>query len=92
MQQWVKQAPVRKCVGCQQMFPKRDLIRVVLTPEGEIHLDATGKRNGRGAYLCQSAQCLQLARKRRALERALKTSIPGPLYDQLAVQLQEVGG
>ncbi|MDQ0189266.1 YlxR family protein [Alicyclobacillus cycloheptanicus] len=89
--QRVKKVPLRRCVGCQEMFPKRELIRVVLTPEGEIHLDATGKRNGRGAYLCQKQACLQLARKRKSLERSLKTSIPEPLYDDLAERLKEAG-
>ncbi|WDL97343.1 RNase P modulator RnpM [Alicyclobacillus sp. ALC3] len=92
MQPHVKKIPLRKCVGCGQMLPKRELVRVVLTPEGDIALDATGKRNGRGAYLCAKAECLTLARKRKALERSLKTSIPAPLYDHLAAQLQEAGG
>ena len=84
-----RKVPLRKCVGCQEMFPKRSLIRVVLTPEGEIVLDSTSKRNGRGAYLCQNVSCLKAAQKRKALERSLKTSIPEALYDQLAVSLQE---
>lgn len=92
MQQRVRKTPLRKCVGCQMMFPKRELIRVVLTPDGDLQLDPTGKRNGRGAYLCRKQECLQTARKRRALERSLKTSIPDPLYDHLSVQMQEAGG
>lgn len=84
-----KKMPLRRCVGCQEMFAKRDLIRVVLTPEGDIQLDSTGKRNGRGAYLCKKEACLQLARKRKSLERSLKTSIPDGLYDDLAVRLKE---
>jgi uncharacterized protein len=84
-----RKVPLRKCVGCQQMYSKRELIRVVLTPEGEIALDATGKRNGRGAYLCHKVDCLQLARKRKSLERALKTPIPDSIYDELDRQLAE---
>lgn len=87
--QRTKPVPLRKCVGCQEMFPKRDLIRIVLTPERELQIDLTGKRNGRGAYLCRKSECLGIARKRKALERALKSAIPDPLYDDLALRLQE---
>lgn len=85
----VKKVPLRKCVGCQEMFPKKELIRVVLTPEAEIHLDFTGKRNGRGAYLCKNPQCLQTAKKRKALDRALKTHVEAGLYDDLVTRLEE---
>ncbi len=87
-----RKVPLRKCVGCQEMFPKRELIRVVLTPEGEIVLDATGKRNGRGAYLCGRPECLRQARKRKALERALKNPVPAGIYDDLEVRLQGGNG
>ncbi|MCL6632014.1 MAG: YlxR family protein [Alicyclobacillus herbarius] len=87
-----RKVPLRKCVGCQEMFPKRELIRVVLTPEGEIALDATGKRSGRGAYLCGRPECLRQARKRKALERALKTPVPAGVYDELEVRLQGGNG
>lgn len=70
------------------MFPKRELIRVVLTPEGQIELDATGKRNGRGAYLCPNPECFTLARKRKSLERALETGIPDQLYDDLLMRME----
>jgi predicted RNA-binding protein YlxR (DUF448 family) len=83
-----RKIPLRKCVGCQEQSPKRDLIRVVLTPEGEICLDMTGKQNGRGAYLCKKVTCFQQARKRKALERALKSSIPEALYDELQMRLE----
>ncbi|MCL6637398.1 MAG: YlxR family protein [Alicyclobacillus sp.] len=87
--QRLRKVPLRKCVGCQEMFPKRELVRVVLTPEGEVALDPTGKRNGRGAYLCARADCLKQARKRKSLERALKQAIPEGIYDELAIRLQE---
>ncbi|MCL6515601.1 YlxR family protein [Alicyclobacillus sp.] len=87
-----RKVPLRKCVGCQEMFPKRSLIRVVLTPEEQILLDATGKRNGRGAYLCPKADCLRQARKRKSLERALKHPIPEGVYDELEARLAEVPG
>lgn len=85
----VKKVPERKCVGCQGMFAKRDLLRVVLTPEQQIQLDWTGKRNGRGAYLCRNPECLKQAKKRKSLERALKVAIPDALYDELTSHLEE---
>ncbi len=84
----IKKVPLRKCVGCQAMFPKRQLIRVVLTPESHICIDATGKQNGRGAYLCLNPECMKTARKRKSLERALKVSIPEELYDELEERLK----
>jgi predicted RNA-binding protein YlxR (DUF448 family) len=87
-----RKVPLRKCVGCQGMFPKRDLVRVVLTPEGELLIDPTGKRNGRGAYLCGNPECLRVARKRKSLERALKTGIPEALYDELAARFEGAAG
>lgn len=85
----VRKVPLRKCVGCQEMKPKRELIRVVHTPENEVLIDPTGKKNGRGAYLCLSDSCLAMAQKRKSLERALKTNIPDVVYAQLSQQLQE---
>ncbi|MCL6597330.1 RNase P modulator RnpM [Alicyclobacillus macrosporangiidus] len=85
-----RKLPLRKCVGCQGMFPKRELIRVVLTPEEQILLDPTGKRNGRGAYVCANPDCLRQARKRKSLERALKHPIPEGVYDELEARLAEV--
>lgn len=83
----VRKVPLRKCVGCQEMKPKAELTRVVRTPEGDIVLDSTGKRNGRGAYLCQSEACLNVAVKRKALERALKAAIPQEIHESLRRQL-----
>lgn len=87
-----RKVPLRKCVGCQQQSPKRELVRVVLTPEGGIELDLTGKRNGRGAYLCRNPDCLRVAKKRKSLDRALKLSVPEPLYDTLTALLEEAIG
>ena len=89
--QKVRKVPQRQCVGCREMKNKKDLIRVVRSPEGEISLDFKGKKPGRGAYVCPNAGCLKRARKSRALERAFETAIPAEVYDQLEQQM-EVGG
>lgn len=89
--QKVRKVPQRQCVGCREMKNKKDLIRVVRSPEGEISLDFKGKKPGRGAYVCPDAACLKRARKSRALERAFETAIPAEVYDQLEQQM-EVGG
>ncbi|MCI9587273.1 MAG: YlxR family protein [Oscillospiraceae bacterium] len=89
--QKVRKVPQRQCVGCREMKNKKDLIRVVRSPEGEVSLDFKGKKPGRGAYVCPDAACLKRARKSRALERAFETAIPAEVYDQLEQQM-EVGG
>ncbi|MDE6421317.1 MAG: YlxR family protein [Lachnospiraceae bacterium] len=78
-----KKIPLRQCVGCQQMKPKKDMMRVLKTPEDEMILDTTGKKNGRGAYLCKDMECLKKARKNKGLERSFKMSIPDTVYDSL---------
>ena len=78
-----KKIPLRQCVGCDEMKGKKDMLRVLKTAENEICLDATGKKNGRGAYICRSRECLFAARKNRGLERSFKMSIPGEVYDTL---------
>jgi predicted RNA-binding protein YlxR (DUF448 family) len=78
-----KKIPMRKCVACQEMRPKREMIRIVKTPEDTIIIDVTGKKSGRGAYLCGYVECLQTASKNHALERALKTKVPPEIYEQL---------
>lgn len=78
-----KKIPLRQCVGCGEMKGKRDMIRVLKTAEDQICLDATGKKNGRGAYICRSRECLQKARKNKGLERSFKMSIPKEVYDTL---------
>ena len=89
--QKVKKIPQRQCVGCRGMKNKRDLIRVVRSPEGTFSLDFKGKLPGRGAYVCPDPACLAKARKSRALERAFETAIPAEVYDQLERQMGEGG-
>ena len=89
--QKVKKIPQRQCVGCREMKNKRDLIRVVRSPEGTISLDFKGKLPGRGAYVCPDPACLAKARKSRALERAFETAIPAEVYDRLERQMGEGG-
>ena len=78
-----KKIPLRQCLGCREMKPKRELIRAVRSPEGEISLDFKGRKPGRGAYVCKSADCLRLARKARRLERALSCAIPDEVYERM---------
>ena len=87
-----KKIPQRQCVGCRTMKNKKELIRVVKSPEGEISLDFTGKKAGRGAYLCPDSACLARARKAKALERAFETAIPAEVYDALQAQMEAVDG
>ena len=87
-----KKIPMRQCLGCREMKPKKELIRVVRSPEGEISLDFKGKANGRGAYLCPEPACLKKAIKARALERALETSIPQEIYALLTAQMEAGDG
>jgi predicted RNA-binding protein YlxR (DUF448 family) len=83
-----KKIPLRQCVGCREMKPKRELIRVVRSPEGEISLDFRGKANGRGAYLCPNAECLKKAIRAKSLERAFSTAIPEEIYARLREELE----
>ncbi len=85
--QKTKKIPVRQCMGCREHKPKRELIRVVRSPEGELSLDARGKKAGRGAYLCPDAECLKRARRAGALERALSCEIPDAVYAALEAQM-----
>ena len=84
-----KKIPMRQCTGCREMKAKRELIRVVKSPEGEIFLDFKGKASGRGAYLCQNPACLQQAIKTHALERALQAVIPEEIYIHLSEQMEK---
>ena len=86
-----RKVPMRQCTGCGEMKNKKEMLRVLKTAEGEVVLDATGRRNGRGAYLCFSKECLQKARKNRGLERSFKMSIPNEVYDNLEKELSELG-
>lgn len=86
----VRKIPLRKCVACQEMMPKKELIRVVKTPEDDILIDLTGKKSGRGAYLCGKASCFKLAKKSHALDRALKVHVSEQIYEQLERQFIQV--
>lgn len=78
-----KSVPKRQCIGCGEMKEKRELIRILRTPEEEIILDATGKKNGRGAYLCHNDECLSRAFKSKGLDRAFKMAVPKEVYEKL---------
>lgn len=86
----VKKVPMRKCIGCGEMKNKKEMMRVIRTPENEIVLDATGKKNGRGAYLCFSRECLEKAVKSRGLERSLKVPIPREVLESLEKELEAI--
>ena len=83
-----KKIPQRQCLGCREMKPKPELLRVVRSPEGEVSLDPKGKKPGRGAYVCPNADCLRRAIKSRALSRALETEIPDEVMERLAAALE----
>ncbi|MGN0609633.1 MAG: RNase P modulator RnpM [Oscillospiraceae bacterium] len=85
----VKKTPMRMCLGCGEMMPKRSMIRVVKSPEGEISLDLTGKKAGRGAYICRSCECFEKARKARRLEKAFSCRIEDEIYDKMEGELSE---
>jgi len=82
--------PMRKCIGCQEMKSKKEMIRILKTESNDIVLDTTGKQNGRGAYLCFSKDCLEKAVKNKGLERSLKRAVPTEVYDQLKKELDEI--
>ena len=82
-----RKIPQRQCVGCRTMTDKRELVRIVKTPEGEIVLDTTGKKSGRGVYLCPNSECLEKAYKEHRLERSLKTKVSSEIYEQLRKEL-----
>lgn len=86
----VKKIPMRKCVGCQEMKSKKEMIRVLKTSDNEFLLDATGKKNGRGAYLCQSKECLEKAIKNKGLERSFKQAIPKDVYANLEKEMEKL--
>jgi len=88
----LKKIPMRQCTGCRTMKEKRQLIRVVKSPDGEISLDFKGKKPGRGAYICKNVECLAKAKKTKALERAFGTSIPEEVFVQLSEQMEAENG
>jgi len=83
-----RKVPMRTCVGCRTVRPKKELIRVVRDPQGELHVDGTGKRSGRGAYICPSLDCLHSAVKGKRLERALERPIPAEVVALLTAELE----
>lgn len=85
-----KKIPLRQCVGCGEMKSKKDMMRVLKTAEDEIVLDVTGKKNGRGAYLCKNVSCFELARKNKGLERSFKMAIPAEVYDSLKKEIEAI--
>ena len=85
-----KKVPMRQYTNYQKMKSKREMIRVIRTAENEICIDATGRKNGRGAYICPSMQCLKQAIKSRGLERSLKTAIPDLVYQQLEEEMSQI--
>ena len=86
-----KKVPMRQWTGWREMKSKRDMIRVIKTAENEICIDTTGRKNGRGAYICPTMDCLKQAMKSRGLERSLKTSIPDTVYQQLEEEMSQIG-
>ncbi len=85
-----KKIPMRQCVGCREMKSKRELIRIIRTAEDEILVDATGKKNGRGAYICPNRECLEKAIKSKGLERSLKMAVPQKIYEDFAKEMENV--
>ncbi len=85
----MKKIPMRMCTGCHEMKPKKELIRVVKTPESEIKVDFTGKLNGRGAYICKNAECFEKAQKQKALARAFECQITDEVYAELIKEISK---
>ncbi len=86
-----KKVPLRQCIGCGQMKSKKEMLRIIKNAENEVFLDATGKKNGRGAYICKDTACLEKAQKTKGLERSLKTAISKEVYDALRKELSALG-
>ena len=89
MDQKVKKIPMRQCLGCNEHKPKIELMRVVRTPEGDVVLDFTGKKSGRGAYVCRSLSCLRKARKSKRLEKNLDCAISDEVYDKMESEISQ---
>lgn len=87
----MKKVPLRQCIGCGEMKSKKEMIRVIKTADEEILLDATGRKNGRGAYLCPSIECMKKAVKSKGLERSFKMAIPKEVYDALEKEMEALG-
>ncbi len=84
-----KKTPMRQCIGCGEMKSKREMMRVLKTAQGSIELDTTGRKNGRGAYLCMEKECLVKAGKNKGLERSFKMNIPDEIYEKLEKEFEE---
>ena len=84
----VKKIPMRKCLGCIEQKPKKELVRVVKSADGDISLDLTGKKNGRGAYICPNVSCLEKAKKAKRIERAFECTIPAEVYEAMESELK----
>ncbi|WP_257350002.1 RNase P modulator RnpM [Pseudalkalibacillus decolorationis] len=84
-----RKIPMRKCVACQENKPKKELIRIVRTPDGEISIDHSGKKSGRGAYICNSQTCFELAHRKKSLQNQLSTQIDDSIYEELKKQVSE---
>ena len=82
-----KKIPLRKCVACQEMFAKKELLRIVRTPDGEIGIDEGGKQNGRGAYICRNEECFRRAEKEHGFERAFKSKMEDAIYETLRKEI-----
>ncbi len=87
-----KKIPMRQCIGCGEMKSKKELLRILKTAEDEITLDATGRKNGRGAYLCFSRDCLEKAIKKKGLERSFRMKIPKEVYEKLGEEFEKING
>ncbi|MCX4296128.1 MAG: YlxR family protein [Lachnospiraceae bacterium] len=83
-----KKIPLRQCIGCGEMKNKKEMLRVLRTEEQGVILDTTGRKNGRGAYICPNAECMKRARKSKGLERAFKMPIPDEIYDSLTKEIE----
>ena len=85
-----RKIPMRKCIGCQEMKSKKEMIRVIKSSDDTLELDPTGKKNGRGAYICKSESCLSAAMKNKGLERSFKQAIPQEVYEQLVKEMSQL--
>ena len=84
-----KKIPMRKCNGCGEQKPKKELVRIVKSPDGEVSLDLTGKASGRGAYICNNSDCLQKARKSHRIDKAFEIAIPDEVYEQMLTEISK---
>ena len=85
----MKKTPMRKCTGCGEMKDKKEMIRIIRNAEGKLELDMTGRKNGRGAYICNDIECLRKARKNKGLERSFKMPVPPEVYEQIEKEFIE---